>query len=41
MSLDGKIVDIAIYNRAKLILELARTIAEMEKRKAEAMVHSR
>ncbi len=41
MSLDGKIVDISIYNRAKLILELTRAIAGMGKRKAVAMVDSR
>jgi len=37
VNLDGKMVDIPVYNRAKLILARAEAIAAVEKRKAEAM----
>ena len=37
VNLDGKMVDIPVYNRAKLILARAEAIAAVEKRKAEAL----
>ena len=37
VNLEGKMVDIPVYNRAKLILGRAEAIAAMEKRKAEAL----
>ena len=37
VNLDGKMVDIPVYNRAKLVLGRAEAIAAVEKRKAEAM----
>jgi citrate lyase subunit beta/citryl-CoA lyase len=37
INLDGKMVDIPVYNRAKLILARAEAIAAVEKRKAEAL----
>ena len=37
VNLDGKMVDIPVYNRAKLVMTRAEAIAAVEKRKAEAM----
>ena len=37
VSLDGKMVDIPVANRARLILERAEAIAELEERKAGAL----
>ena len=37
VNLDGKMVDIPVYNRAKLVMTRAQAIAAVEKRKAEAM----
>lgn len=37
VSLDGKMVDIPVYNRAKLVLKRAEAIAAVERRKAEAL----
>jgi len=37
VNLDGKMVDIPVYNRAKLILARAEAIAAVEKKKAEAL----
>jgi citrate lyase subunit beta/citryl-CoA lyase len=37
VNLDGKMVDIPVYNRAKLILARAEAIAAVEKRKADAL----
>jgi len=37
VNLDGKMVDIPVYNRAKLILARAEAISAVEKRKAQAM----
>jgi citrate lyase subunit beta/citryl-CoA lyase len=37
VNLDGKMVDIPVYNRAKLVLGRAEAIAAVEKRKAEAL----
>jgi citrate lyase subunit beta/citryl-CoA lyase len=37
VNLDGKMVDIPVYNRAKLILAGAEAIAAVEKRKAAAL----
>ena len=39
VNLDGKMVDIPVYNRAKLILTRAEAIAAVEKRKAEALAN--
>ena len=37
VNLDGKMVDIPVYKRAKVILDRARAVAETERRKAEAL----
>ena len=37
VSMDGKMVDIPVYNRSKLILRRAEAVAAVEKRKAEAL----
>jgi citrate lyase beta subunit len=37
VNMDGKMVDIPVYNRSKLILRRAEAIATVEKRKAEAL----
>ncbi len=37
VNLDGKMVDIPVYNRAKLVMTRAQAIAAVEKRKAEAL----
>jgi citrate lyase subunit beta/citryl-CoA lyase len=37
INLDGKMVDIPVYNRSKLILERAEAIAAVERRKSEAL----
>jgi citrate lyase subunit beta / citryl-CoA lyase len=37
VNLDGKMVDIPVYNRAKLVMARGEAIAAVEKRKAEAM----
>jgi citrate lyase subunit beta / citryl-CoA lyase len=37
VNLDGKMVDIPVYNRAKLVMTRAEAIAAVEKRKAEAL----
>lgn len=41
VNLDGKMVDIPVYNRARLILERAEAIAEVERRKTEALARLR
>jgi citrate lyase subunit beta/citryl-CoA lyase len=41
VSLDGKMVDIPVYNRARIILERAHAIAELERRKSEALARLR
>jgi len=41
VNLDGKMVDIPVYNRARLILERAEAIAEVERRKAGALARFR
>lgn len=41
VNLDGKMVDIPVYNRARLILERAEAIAEVERRKIEALARLR
>lgn len=37
VNLDGKMIDIPVYRRAQVILERARAIADVERRKAEAL----
>jgi len=37
VNLDGKMVDIPIYRRAQVVFERARAIAELDRRKAEAL----
>ncbi len=37
MSLDGRMVDTPIYKQAKLLMERAAAIEEVERRKAEAL----
>ena len=37
VNMDGKMVDIPVYNRSKLILQRAEAIAAVERRKAEAL----
>lgn len=37
VNLDGKMVDLPVYNRSKLILQRAEAIAAVERRKAEAL----
>ncbi len=37
VNLDGKMVDIPVYRRAQVVFERARAIAELERRKAEAL----
>ncbi len=37
VSLNGKMVDIPVYNRARIIVERADAIAELERRKSEAL----
>jgi citrate lyase subunit beta/citryl-CoA lyase len=37
VNLDGKMVDIRVYNRSKRILQRAEAIAAVERRKAEAL----
>jgi citrate lyase subunit beta / citryl-CoA lyase len=40
VNLDGKMVDVPVYRRAQVILERARAIAALERRKAEALARS-
>jgi citrate lyase subunit beta/citryl-CoA lyase len=40
VNLDGKMVDIPVYYRAKIILERAEAIEAVERRKAEAMARN-
>lgn len=37
MNVDGQLVDIPVYNRARLILKRTQAIAEVERRKADAL----
>jgi citrate lyase subunit beta/citryl-CoA lyase len=37
VNVDGQMVDIPVYNRARLILKRAQAIAEVERRKADAL----
>jgi citrate lyase subunit beta/citryl-CoA lyase len=37
VNVDGKMVDVPVYNRARLILERAKAVEEVERRKAEAL----
>ena len=37
VSLDGKMVDVPVYRRAQVVFERARAIAELDRRKAEAL----
>jgi citrate lyase subunit beta/citryl-CoA lyase len=41
VSLDGKMVDVPVYNRAKLIFERAKAIEVLEQRKADALSQMR
>jgi citrate lyase subunit beta/citryl-CoA lyase len=40
VNLDGKMVDVPVYKRAQVILARAHTVAETERRKAEALRHT-
>ena len=40
VNLDGKMVDIPVYRRAQVVFERARAIAELERRKAEALARN-
>ena len=41
VNVDGQMVDIPVYNRARLILHRAEAIIEVERRKTEALAHLR
>jgi citrate lyase subunit beta/citryl-CoA lyase len=40
ISLDGKMVDVPVYKRAQVVLARARTVADTERRKTEALARS-